>query len=1468
MGATGGIGILGPLTISGNPRALPPRERIVLAVLSIRANETVSPESLADAIWGDLLPATWTKSVQACIVQLRRVLDATAIETQPHGYRLVLPADLIDAHRFQRLLARARELLVLGDVDRALYLADEALSLWRGRALIDLEGWQPGRAEAERLQELRREVQEVRLEAALRSGRFREVLVEARTLVADAPLREHRWSLLALAEYQAGRQGEALRTIRHARDTLREELGLDPGPELVTLEQAILRQDPSLVAAALPEPSAVCPYLGLVPYDVSDADGFFGRDAEVAECLHRLAQTGLLAVVGPSGSGKSSLVRAGVAAALEKDGHRVVVITPGAQPDDVLPSTPTTGRAPVLLVDQCEEAVTHGADADQRAQFFSRLANYANHAPLVVALRADRLGELTAHPQFARLIERGLFLLRPMEGDDLRAAIEGPARHAGLLIEPGLVDLLIRDVEGEPGALPLLSHALQQTWEDREGRTLTVAGYQESGGIRGAVARSAEAVYEQAYPEQRPVLRDLLLRLVAPSPQGEPVRSRVPRRVVATDAAHEQIIEQLVRARLVISDEDVVEIAHESLARAWPRLQGWLDDDVEGQRIWRHLSSAADGWDAMGRPGSELYRGLRLARAVEWRDRTHPNLNPTEQTFLTRSEQHVENERRSVHRRRRTLVGALAIGLAVTTALAAIALVSQQRADREAAIGRSRELTNAAIIALGDDPSLAKLLALAAADGGKNGEDGKLGDPSVELLSVLHRSLSTDRVVDRYRWPDDHAAPHLTASIHPDGSRLVAAGTFGIPVTHLEVYDFDNEAVQWSWDTGDPAVSVDVPIFSPDGEWVAAGIVRVPDDGPDVSPTIDSLGVYIWDADTGELARRIDMGSCGAIVLDMSASSMLVQAHGDDSAPDCWTGSNPLELIVVDVETGAEQVVGTDAWGRRGALSGDGRRVAFTEDGDAGPASVVLDLASGERILEFDPFASQGHAPAEVIALNRDGSLVAAGVNPIMVWDVATGERIATFDRHGGDAWPRFAPEGSTVYSVGQDSTLRHWDARTGAEIASYPAVGRGLAPSVDQHGRVLVADANGRQASLVDTRPAAELWSVETCDGYVWAQTLGISGDHAALSVQCADEHLTYVIDVGRRQVDYTLPLHRGQALVISPDGTRFVRQEGNAPDGTVSKSSGGSSDGASSAFWHGPPRVRDLATGETLAEFEDVCTYDASGVEQPTPPAMECRLFPETPFELFSWGMAWSPDSTMVAVGGAPRVQLAVWDADSGSMVAGSGACSGMAQGMQFSPDGAELFLFCMEEAVLSALSTRSWDELRRAELDPELEGRSYMAFAGFTPDDRWLVGVGGAMFVGGVGMLHWIDPETLEIDQTLPRIHDGTPKSWAMSPDRTLLATGASDGSVRVWDVIQRRLVHEIDIGDVQVQGLAFVNENHLAVAPEPGGVFVYTLDAGELLDLVRSSLTRGLTTAECQRFNFDVCPALDDLRARPQ
>ena len=357
----------------------------------------------------------------------------------------------------------------------------------------------------------------------------------------------------------------------------------------------------------------------------------------------------VLVVTGASGCGKSSLVRAGLAPVLSHADRPVVVLVPGADPIAALTEAMTSvHEQPVLIVDQFEELFALGVPADVVREFCSALARHARAAPVVVAIRADHLIDLAADPALGSLAERGLHFVTPLVGDELRAAIEEPARQAGLRVEHGLIDLLVRDAEGEPGALPLLSHALVETWRRRDGHVLTVEGYQASGGIRGAVARSAERLYDSLPVEQRPLLRSLMLRFVAPSLEGDPVRCRVATSTLRGDPARERIVGLLVRARLVTTEEDTVELAHEALARAWPRLRSWLDDDSAGQRILRHLAAASDGWESLGRPDSELYRGARLDTAVEYRLSANPDLTAIESDFLDASQRRSDSERHAL----------------------------------------------------------------------------------------------------------------------------------------------------------------------------------------------------------------------------------------------------------------------------------------------------------------------------------------------------------------------------------------------------------------------------------------------------------------------------------------------------------------------------------------------------------------------------------------------------------------------------------------------------------------------------------------------------------------------------------------------------------------------------------------------------------------------------------------------------
>ena len=657
-----GIRLLGPTEV-GMDGALSPRDRAVLSALCVQPGQAVPAEVLADAVWGEAPPKSWGKVVQGSVMRLRRAVGSSAIETTAGGYRIVLPAGQLDTVEFEHLVARGRSFLAVNEPQRAATVFEQALALWRGPPFPELADWDRARSEGARLLDVRRAVEEDLVEAHLAAGRAVEAAAEARPLVAREPFRERRWALLATALYRTGRQGDALDVLRRAGRTMRDELGLDPGPELVDLEARMLAQDPALldVPNRIGGSSATCPYRGLRPFDAQDADFYFGRATVVAEAGRRLGEFPLLLVVGPSGSGKSSLVRAGIVPAMARAGHPASVVTPGPDPLAAL-TTAIAGLYPggLLVVDQLEEVFAHEGDRDATREFLDRLAARVEAGTRVVAtLRADYLGWLAESPQLSRLAERGLLLLTPLTEDELRAAIEEPARLVGLILEPGLVDVLVRDVAGAPGGLPLLSHALAETWEHRERNVMTVDGYRATGGIHSAVAQSAERLYDSLTAADRDVLRTVLLRLVTPTPAGDPVVARVPTRVFSGSPDAPRVLDLLVRSRLVTASQDSATIAHESLVRAWPRLRTWLDEDVEGQRILAHLQVTADTWDTLGRPDDELYRGARLAAAREWVDRTHPVLAPLEDDFLPTATATADAERLRQVRRNRQLRGAL-----------------------------------------------------------------------------------------------------------------------------------------------------------------------------------------------------------------------------------------------------------------------------------------------------------------------------------------------------------------------------------------------------------------------------------------------------------------------------------------------------------------------------------------------------------------------------------------------------------------------------------------------------------------------------------------------------------------------------------------------------------------------------------------------------------------------------------------
>jgi hypothetical protein len=458
--------------------------------------------------------------------------------------------------------------------------------------------------------------------------------------------------------------------------------------ELISLcESARPRVDwRGVMATAVSDESP--PFMGLKFFDADHADLFFGRETLTAELTDHLQTSSFLAVVGASGSGKSSLVRAGLVPALQKaqPGLKVHIFTPTDHPLEALATTLTRHTDSVgvtakfidamgndarslhlaarrlvkedeqllLVIDQFEELFTLCRSEKERQAFVDNLVTAvsnpdgtSNNRPTraVIALRADFYHHCAQYDALRRLLETEQRFIGAMNPAELRRAVEQPAQQNGLTFEDGLVDLLMRDVGAsgdqppEPGALPLLSHALLETWQRREGSTLTFSGYSDAGGVQGAIAKTAESVFTQKLtPDQQTIARSIFLRLTELGEGTQDTRRRalISELLPTSDAAEatQIVLNLLSAARLISTDEDSVEVTHEALIREWPTLRRWLDDNRDDLRLHRHLTESAQAWQQLNRDSGELYRGARLEQAQEWASQHDDELNDLEREFL------------------------------------------------------------------------------------------------------------------------------------------------------------------------------------------------------------------------------------------------------------------------------------------------------------------------------------------------------------------------------------------------------------------------------------------------------------------------------------------------------------------------------------------------------------------------------------------------------------------------------------------------------------------------------------------------------------------------------------------------------------------------------------------------------------------------------------------------------------------
>jgi WD40 repeat protein/class 3 adenylate cyclase len=1114
-----------------------------------------------------------------------------------------------------------------------------------------------------------------------------------------------------------------------------------------------------------PPSCSECPYQGLLPFDVADSARFFGRSAVVRDLVERVEGGGFVAVVGSSGSGKSSLLRAGLLPAFA-DG---AVITPTERP------APIPDGASLVVVDQFEELFTLCRDDDARRRFIDSVLVHGG--PVVIGIRADFYGDCAGHPALAAAVASHQLLLGPMTDDELREAIVEPATSCGLRVEPSLVDRLVTEVAGEPGALPLLSHSLLATWEARDGRTLTVEAYRSTGGVRAAIATTADRVLESLDPHQQVLARRILLRLVEP---GEGVGDTRRRAALAEFAGPDEgevaaVLARLTAERLVTADEGSVQLAHEALIREWPRLRRWLDEDRAALRVHRHLTAAAEAWLTAGRDPGELYRGQRLAAANEWRA-SGPALSATEEEFLDASL--AEQDRALRHqirtnRRLRVLLGAVVLVLVVALAAGAVAFAQRRRAadarDR-ADVARVAAVSRSVVDRQAD---LGVLLAAAAY---------RL-DQTAETRSTLLSALT--------------AHPLLIGVIHGAQSGLEAAvfspdgGLLATPTsdgTGTILWDTRSRRRIATLRTDQGSVNLGAA-FSPDGRRLAVPVAL---SAPDVS-----VGMEIWDVERRALERFLPSPSGSLTTAAWSRDGATLVAQGGATLTD---PTPPTTAVVWDTATWEPRVWElADQYldDRLLAVSGDARLLAFPQ----ADATVQIWDAATQTTLggPLDPASLVGHGPQELsaVALSDDGALVAIGTETGEILLIDTARRALSDVLTLSDDIAtsiEFSPS-ADVLAVGRT------DGRTELfDLATATSLGEPLAANAAEINDVSFSEDGSMLATAGFDRTGA-LWSLDGTRS-IGVPLTGQEGDVAEVAYTAGGQLLTAAADgtVAQRdgstgEIIRTFRL-AGEALTVASDPTgTLLAAGGTAPQVQTWRLDSGA---AGPTIDVGEAWVYSLAfrpTGGLLAVGIDKSSGDdlsssgegiglvrffdpQTGGEDGTPISYDF----DQPISI-----AWSPDGRLLAVATASNF-VHVYDAETRQpVVADIENVDSPVADIAFSPDGRRLI-----GGTLGAI--HQWDASTGEELPPALVSPvGYVAGVAYSPDGHtlatttlglsttrlWEMPAGrpiGAELVGG---------RVPYTNRTLSIEHFAHSRP-AFSPDGTHLATAGADGAAALWDL----------------------------------------------------------------------------------
>ena len=1077
-----------------------------------------------------------------------------------------------------------------------------------------------------------------------------------------------------------------------------------------------------------------CPYKGLAAFEPEDDSFFFGREELVEELLARLEEFPFLAVVGPSGSGKSSLVRAGLLPGLERRGRlsergKELLIAPGEHPLEAL----AAGDFEALVVDQFEEVFTLCQDEDERRLFIDALLSASGSEDgriVVIALRADFYGHCAFHPALAAALERHQALVGPMTEErasprdrapgrarrsDARAGpgpgrLEGRGRRAGraaaaLALPPGDLEAAQRD-PAEPDRVP---PGRRRTGRDRQDRRERP---------RGADAG------------QQRIARSVFLRLSALGEGTEDTRRRVLRSELilrAEDAGKvEAVLATLTDARLITGDDQTVEVAHEALIRHWPRLRRWLDEGREGHRVHRQLTEASQEWLGLGREPGSLYRGARLGTALEWADQHEAELNDLEREFLERSREaeasELEESRRR-NRRLRALAGGLGLLLVAAAGLAVLAIRQTSRAEEQGRVALSRALAGQANAQLGRRLDQALLLALEAY------RNERTPEARSALLAAVQRTRGFEAIMG-----GQHELA-TSVAVSPDGKTIASGGA-------------DGEVVLWSVARRRPVapaarVGSDVSslAFSPEGERLAVGT--------------EAAAIALVDVASGRIEGSLDGHDGPVTSLVFDSRERLRSASGFDGRVLLWDVAG--RRLVADEVRLAGNTTGP------AAMAPDGETVAAPLQGGR---LLFADARSGRVLAK----PRNGPVNVEALAFSPDGRAVATGdgAGRVSVWD-SGGRRQRPLGLH-----PRpvravaFSPDGRTVVSAGADGQIRAWDVAT-RQITREPRPGHAA-------GAGAIAYAPGGDfVATAGLDGAVILWPMKgggaperTLAPSPRSSSISLSSDSRTVAIGTEGSVLLRRLSDGR-QLGAPLEGHRGLT---------WVAFSANRPSVLAVADDGGAArlwDVRGHRLLRGPLRSFGRGLG-AAALSPDGDTLAAAGYDGEMTlwnlraPGSRPTVLPAHEGNLSE--LAFSPDGASIATVGDDR-SLQLWDVARrrrlGKPLRGH---SGDVWNVAFSPDGKWIATGGEDGTA------RLWDARARRPLGgPFVQGGGEITEVAFSPDSRTL---GVADFNG---LTFWAVPSRRSLGRKL-QVEDGV--GWG---EFTRGRTGLRDARKTVHERLRR-------------------------------------------------------------------------------